>query len=108
MNHIQWDSQQPGVAACCLLHAKSVTFPKPEALIYVQSYGQVVFLINTNALLNGVVPHSRENKMSYFYIRGFLDVIHDMLFYLEQCHTLSYLCATCSPDVNNLFSDEFR
>jgi hypothetical protein len=28
-------------------------------------------LINTNALLNGVVPHSRENKMSYFYIRGF-------------------------------------
>jgi hypothetical protein len=71
MNHIQWDSQQPGVAACCLLHAKSVTFPKPEALIYVQSYGQVVFLINTNALLNGVVPHSRENKMSYFNIRGF-------------------------------------
>jgi len=79
MNHIQWDSQQPlhtnllnkGVAACCLLHAKSVIFPKPEVLIYVQSYGQVVFLINTNALLNGVVPHSREKKMSYFYIRGF-------------------------------------
>jgi hypothetical protein len=72
MNHIQWDSQQPGVAACCLLHAKSVTFPKPEALIYVQSYGQVVFLINTNALLNGVVPHSREKKCLIFISEGSL------------------------------------
>lgn len=78
MDRIQQDSSQPlltnmlsnGAAPCCPLHVKSMTFHKPEAHIYVQSYGQVVFLIhNTNGLLNAVVPHSREKQLISLYLK---------------------------------------